>query len=121
MNQFQKSVLIISTIILIISLCILGFFLAKTLFEDVYPPVISDCPDYWDVSYNSNSDLECKNKSTINAGRGDVAGGECAAYPVSNFLISGNDNKDILCEKYKWAKKCNITWDGVTNNNKACI
>ena len=120
MNTFQKTVLTISIIVLIFSLIILGLFLAKSLFEDSYPPVISDCPDYWDVSYNVNDEVVCKNTSTINKGRGDVPGGECNDYPVNQFLVSGAQNDDILCEKYKWSKKCDITWDGVTNNNKAC-
>lgn len=120
MNTFQKTVLTISVIVLIFSLIILGIFLAKSLFEDSYPPVISDCPDYWDVTYNENDEVVCKNTSTINKGRGDVPGGECNDYPVNTFLASGSQNEDILCEKYKWSKKCDITWDGVTNNNKAC-
>ena len=120
MNTFQKTVITISVIVLIISLIILGIFLAKSLFEDSYPPVVSDCPDYWDVSYNANNEVECINTSTINTGIGDVPGGDCNNYPVNLFLGSGLQNEDILCEKYKWSKKCNITWDGVTNNNKAC-
>ena len=120
MNTFQKTVLTISVIVLIFSLIILGLFLAKSLFEDSYPPVISDCPDYWDVTYNENDEVVCKNTSTINKGRGDVPGGECNDYPVNTFLGGGLQNEDILCEKYKWSKKCDITWDGVTNNNKAC-
>jgi len=120
MNTFQKTVLTISVIVLIFSLIILGIFLAKSLFEDSYPPVISDCPDYWDVTYNENDEVVCKNTSTINKGRGDVPGGECNDYPVNTFLGGGSQNEDILCEKYKWSKKCDITWDGVTNNNKAC-
>ena len=120
MNTFQKTVLTISVIVLIFSLIILGIFLAKSLFEDSYPPVISDCPDYWDVTYNENDEVVCKNTSTINKGRGDVPGGECNDYPVNTFLASGSQKEDILCEKYKWSKKCDITWDGVTNNNKAC-
>lgn len=120
MNTFQKTVLTISVIVLIFSLIILGIFLAKSLFEDSYPPVISDCPDYWDVTYNENDQVVCKNTSTINKGRGDLPGGECNDYPVNTFLASGSQNEDILCEKYKWSKKCDITWDGVTNNNKAC-
>jgi hypothetical protein len=69
MNTFQKTVLTISIVVLIFSLIILGLFLAKSLFEDSYPPVISDCPDYWDVSYNVNDEVVCKNTSTINNGR----------------------------------------------------
>ena len=120
MNTFQKTVLTISVIVLIISLIILGLFLAKSLFEDSYPPIISDCPDYWDVSYNINDEIVCKNTSTINKGRGDVPTGDCNDYPINQFLVSGSQNEDVLCEKYKWSKKCDITWDGVTNNNQAC-
>ena len=117
MNTFQKTVLTITVIVLIISLIILGLFLAKSLFEDSYPPVISDCPDYWDVSYNSNNDIVCKNISTINTGTGAEG---CGDYLTSSSLLSGPEKEDVLCEKYRWSKKCNIIWDGVTNNNKAC-
>ena len=120
MNTFQKTVLTISVIVLIISLIILGLFLAKSLFEDSYPPVISDCPDYWDVSYNSNNDIICKNTSTINTGTGADECGADYEYQVTSSLLGGTQKEEILCEKYKWSKKCNIIWDGVTNNNKAC-
>ena len=25
-----------------------------------------------------------------------------------------------LCAKYKWAKDCDLTWDGITNNKSIC-
>tara|TARA_B100000965_G_scaffold157690_1_gene131446 strand:+ start:1205 stop:1564 length:360 start_codon:yes stop_codon:yes gene_type:complete len=118
MNSFNNSVLTIATIILLIALILVGLFLAKTMFEDSYPPIISDCPDYWDVDHDGNDNVVCK-KNKINTGRGGAQNDRCNNYPVSSF--SGSDKKGILCEKYKWAKQCNITWDGVTNNNKACI
>ena len=120
LTKFNRSILLFALIVLLISLIILGMFLSKSMMEDAYPPVISDCPDYWDVSYNLNDDIICKNVSSINEGRGDIAGGECNDYPKDNFMAAGTDKYDILCEKYKWAKKCNIVWDGVTNNNRAC-
>ena len=118
--MFQKTVSIVAIIILIIALCFIGIALYRQKYNSQYPPVIPNCPDYWDVSYNVNDEVVCKNTSTINNGRGDVPGGECNDYPVNQFLVSGAQNDDILCEKYKWSKKCDITWDGVTNNNKAC-
>ena len=116
MNSFHKIVITISIIVLIISLIILSLFLTKSLFEDSYPPVISDCPDYWDVSYNNNEVL-CVNTSTININTSDI---DCSFIPVNRFKINGSQEDDILCNKYEWAKKCNTSWDGVTNNNKAC-
>tara|TARA_B100000424_G_scaffold268003_1_gene261936 strand:- start:1011 stop:1388 length:378 start_codon:yes stop_codon:yes gene_type:complete len=120
MNTFHKVVLTISVIVLIISLIILATFLSKSLFEDSYPPIISDCPDYWDVSYNSNNDIMCTNTSTINKGKNSVLDGSCNNYPINRFLLTSSHSQDILCEKYKWSNKCGIIWDGVTNNNKAC-
>ena len=124
MNQFHKVVLTVATIILIISLSMIAFFLAKSLFEDSYPPIISDCPDYWDVSYNTNDDIVCKNTSTINKGRGGVSGNTCHVdtngKSITDFETSGSNIENTICQKYMWAKQCDITWDGISNNNKAC-
>ena len=115
MNAFQKTVLTISVFVLIISLIILGIFLSKSLLEESYPPIISDCPDYWDVSYSDVDKIDCINNSTINSGNGTI---DCREFPVIQFKTG--EPHDILCEKYKWSKKCGIHWDGVTNNSKAC-
>ena len=37
-----------------------------------------------------------------------------------NFTTSPWTGDDGLCNKSKWAKACNLTWDGVTNNKNAC-
>ena len=61
LSRFNKIVLIIATIVLIVSLLILGYFLNVALLNDSYPPVINQCPDYWDVSGNT-----CVNKTFVN-------------------------------------------------------
>ena len=116
-SEFNKIVLTIAIVVLLIALIVLGIFLSKSMFEDTYPPVISDCPDYWDVSYNTANDVICTNISTINSGKGT---NECSNYEVNQFLNEGTEINDVICNKQKWAKSCGITWDGVTNNNKAC-
>lgn len=117
LTSFNKTVLTIATIILIISLFSLGLFLSKSMQNESYPPIVSDCPDYWDVSY-SNNNVTCINTSTINKGRSDRS--DCNNYSVDLFASQGNDKNRIICEKYKWAKKCKIHWDGIVNNNTAC-
>jgi hypothetical protein len=112
MNNFQKTVLTISTIILIFSLVILAIFLSKSFYEESYPPVISDCPDYWDISLNPDGYIHCINNTDINLGELQDNG-----YPCD---ISHNINT-TLCDKYTTAKECNLVWDGVTNNTKRCI
>lgn len=118
MNKFQKTVLSISLFVLIVSLAILGLFLSKSLLKSSYPPIISDCPDYWDVSLNNDNNTICVNNSTINLGNSS-----CFQDEHENTLpidLTGKSKEKILCDNYKLAKKCNIHWDGVSNNNKAC-
>ena len=117
LTQFNKIVLTIATVVLSISLLSLGIFLNKTMFEDSYPPVSSDCPDYWDVSFNSNNETICENISTINRGS---QSSDCRSKAVNMFSANGSNINDVLCEKYTWAKDCGIAWDGITNNNKSC-
>ena len=117
LTSFNKIVLTIATIVLSISLIALGIFLSKSMFENSYPPVISDCPDYWDVSFNSNNETICENISTINRGS---QSSDCRKKAINMFSTNGSNINDVMCEKYTWAKDCDITWDGVTNNNKAC-
>ena len=37
-----------------------------------------------------------------------------------DFSYSHWNGKDGLCNKYKWAKKCDLTWDGITTSDDAC-
>lgn len=117
LSSFNKIVLIIATIVLIVSLLILGYFLNVSLLNDTYPPVISECPDYWDISLNSFGDKECINVSTINIGNGTS---ECKILNLTEFKQNGTDRNSVICAKKNKAKTCNINWDGVTNNNNAC-
>lgn len=112
LSRFNKIVLIIATIVLIISLLILGYFLNVALLNDTYPPVTSECPDYWDVSGNT-----CINVSTINSGNGMS---ECKTLNLTEFTTSGTDKNSIICAKKTKANECGFNWDGVTNNNNAC-
>ena len=75
-----------------------------------YPPIISDCPDYWEIDGTM-----CK-KPVDNTGLSTNT-----SWPTNvNFgtpIYKGNNG---LCEKQKWAKVYNVTWDGITNNNDLC-
>lgn len=117
LTQFNKIVLIIATIVLVIMLGLLYIFLSKALFEDSYPPVISDCPDYWDISLNSDGEIVCINNMLINGNNTS----ECKKILPMQFELSSINRDETICYKYDWAKKCDITWDGITNNSIKCI
>ena len=124
LGSFNKTVLIVACVLLILGLILIGVFISKNIEKAAYPPVVGDCPDYWDVSYNSANQKICSSNS-INTG---IAGNmvsssttSCQSYPVSNFTNAGTSVDDIICAKHNWAKECNIHWDGITNNSQACV
>ena len=117
LGNYNKTVLVVASVLLIFGLVIIGFFITSTQKNYTYPPVIGDCPDYWDVGYDTNKKKICTNRS-INSG---LTSNDCRAYPVALFSASGTSDNDIICEKNKWAKRCNIHWDGITNNSQACL
>ena len=127
LGSFNKTVLIVACVLLILGLILIGVFISKNIEKAAYPPVVGDCPDYWDVSYNSVSKKICSSNS-INTGTTGTTitkfGGfelSCNYYPVSNFTNAGTSVDDIICAKHNWAKECNIHWDGITNNSQACV
>ena len=115
LNKFNKTILFSAIVILIIALIVIGIMLRYAMFNASYPPVISDCPDYWDVSLNSNNQINCINISQRNKGTSYNN-----TYPVDNFYSETSNKNDVICAKYRWSKDRNISWDGITNNNNAC-
>lgn len=109
--SFQKLVVAILLIILIIFLVIIGVTLYKAKYTDIlYPPKTAQCPDYWELDSNNN----CINSR----GLGNCIGDACVQkINIKDSVWSGTDG---LCNKYKWAKARNLSWDGITNVNLDC-
>ena len=109
MASFQKIVLIIAVVILIISLAIIAYALRykKT---GSWPPVVGECPDYWvdrDASGNGGKCINIQDLGTCKAKTGDPH----LVMDFNNQLFKGPNG---MCAKYKWAQKCNVSWDGIT-------
>lgn len=111
MVSFQVGTIIIAFIILSVCLVLIAYSLSQVKNNAQYPPVVADCPDYWlDMS--------------------DGTGGNCINKHADLGLTSCEKKMDFskpfwsgelgMCRKKQWAQKCNLTWDGVTNNNHAC-
>lgn len=111
MASFQKITMMVAIVILIICLVFIGYSLYISKYNKQYPPVISDCPDYW----KDMSDGDASNCVNTQKDLGDP---DCET--TMDFSGSVWTGQNGLCAKSQWAKKCNLTWDGVTNNNNAC-
>ena len=107
MGGFQKTVLLIAIIILIIALVIIGMalFYSNT---SVWPPIVASCPDYWTIDGSGNN-TTCTNVRDL---------GTCPAQPGSkhltmNFNAAPYVGTNGTCARYKWENSCNLAWDGV--------
>ena len=102
-------VLTAAIVILIIMLVIIGMSLSKASYEDTWPPIVGDCPDYWvDMSGNGEA---CLNSHSL--GRCNIP--TEGAPGTMNFNQSPFTGDNGTCSKYNWATGCGVTWDGITS------
>lgn len=109
MEYFQKLILIVAGLILIIILVFIGINLANMKSNLTWPPNIPQCPDYWELDVSGN-DIVCKN--VLNLGKCSSSTG--STNEVVNFSTSDFTGNNALCSKYTWAKNCGVSWDGIT-------
>ena len=102
MESFQKIVLISAIVILIIALIIIGISLTYSK-KYVWPPNVSVCPDWW-VLDGSGNNQKCLNVKDL---------GVCNTKEM-NFNSSLFTGSSGTCNKYTWANKCKVSWDGIT-------
>lgn len=107
MNTFKKIIMGVAGVILIISLIMIGISISNSKYTQAYPPVTAECPDYWKL----NASNICENTHNLGTNCNQNVNFKTAVYSSS---ATG------LCAKKKWAENCNVTWDGITNNNDAC-
>ena len=135
MNSFMKTLIMVFSIILVISLTIIGLVMYYDKHKYTFPPKVSACPDYWvDSNFlKSGDNAEQYSDSGVDASTlgTDMCVnvkklGVCQNQKVMNFNESPYNDSGTsgptsgACAKAKWAKKCRITWDGISNNPDIC-
>lgn len=108
MGGFQKIILFAAIILLIITLIFIGVALSSSS-DITWPPTTPDCPDWWimDGSGNRATCINVQDLGTCPPESGDK-------HLTMNFnspIFTGDNG---LCAKYTWAKKCKLSWDGIT-------
>lgn len=108
MEAFQKFVLFGAIIILIIALIFIGVALTYAK-DQQWPPMTPECPDYWlvDGSGNNTTCINMKDLGTCPPQSGDK-------HLKMNFNSSAFTGSNEMCAKYTWAKRCGVSWDGIT-------
>ena len=106
---FQRTVMSVSVVLLVLTLILIAIALYRQKYADItFPPVVAECPDYWE-NISVDDKIKCKNVKNTGSCRG-----------VKDFSVSEFSGNDGLCNKQKWDKDCGAVWDGVTNNSDLC-
>jgi hypothetical protein len=103
LGPFQKNVVIVACIVLIVVLGVIGYFLSKGSSERSWPPNISNCPDYWEDQEGDGT--KCFNTQRL---------GKCGIGP---YDLTGWTKPARACENSKIMERCALTWDGITSGD----
>jgi hypothetical protein len=101
---FQKIVLIIAIILLLLFFVIIGKEMYSSTNSD-WTPIVSDCPDYWDIMDISGA-FVCSNVHNL-------GNGSCSSQ--MDFNTDYYTGTSGTCNKYTWATDCGLEWDGITS------
>lgn len=117
--NFQQIVLTVAIVIFIIIMIFIGSVLYQKKYATTFPPVISQCPDYWidkDTSDDPNKDITSASQTCFNIKNL----GNTSCSKTMDFTEDFWQGSSGSCNKYKWAKGCDLTWDGITNRPNIC-
>jgi hypothetical protein len=110
--HFQKIVLIIATILLILTLVIIGASLSKASENETWPPVVGDCPDFWvDMSGNGEACFNSHSLGTCNI----PSKGNPNTKNFNEYPFTGENGE---CANHTWAESCRVIWDGINSGVK---
>ena len=112
---FYKNIFISAILSAIILLVIVAVTMYYTKNKQLYPPILSNCPDF----YNLNSDNKCVNSGVWNLTEQGV-GCDNVDFTGNEYNIQGTGETSGLCTKKNWANGCKVTWDGITSNYSIC-
>tara|TARA_B110000967_G_C18740146_1_gene487297 strand:+ start:687 stop:1010 length:324 start_codon:yes stop_codon:yes gene_type:complete len=103
---FQRSVLMIATAIFLGMLVVMALLIKNSYKNQVFPPEIPKCPDYWNVTPASLCKANDHNKGNFSSG-----------YVVEENADMYKEGTLGRIKKCEWAKQSGVIWDGITNRN----
>ena len=123
LSTFNKVIIMVTSIVLIISLLVYGLLINSAQKNNYkFPPKISKCPDYWDISNNAD-DTYCiqrginTNNNVFPAVNNSILSVDNNYRDISyNTDIMKYNDKDSICSIYEWSNSNKISWSGITND-----
>ena len=104
MASIQTIIMTSAIVILLIILITIGINIRTAKKNQVWPPLIGNCPDYW-------LDLGKDGSQCVVNGKANNLG--IATSPM-NFNTAAYMGSAGTCAKYNWAIANKVSWDGIT-------
>jgi hypothetical protein len=104
MEPFQKIILVVAIGLFVVCMIFIGIALSQVKDTQTWPPILSECPDYWVQDISG----VCVNTHKL---------GSCPVTDTNltmDFSTAPFTGSSGLCNKYKWATNCGLSWDGIT-------
>ena len=125
MDVFYLTISTIAIIFLILILTFFGIMMKTHNKGSPFPPVVSPCPDYWNVGIDGKCSATAKTGGTFfNTGTLTMPLPSTGApYTTSGNSFDPQDvrwsqgGKSILCAQRDWCLQNSIEWSGVSNYN----
>lgn len=125
MQAFQKNILSLLTIIMIIVLIFIGYELMMGPGTADWPPTKSPCPAYYedvtDLSTNSAPGTKCRRRTDVRYNKNSTA--TFASAVVGNVTCEEFDGNGILENKqfklgHELVENCGLLWDDVSSKER---
>jgi hypothetical protein len=108
LGNFQKKAFGVALLMLAFSIVIMVYAEQKSKKTAAFPPLVNQCPDFFDYTGTTCVDTNRKYGESI-----------AYALDLSNPLYA-ETTATSACNKRKWAKERGVTWDGITNGTFTC-
>ena len=128
--SFQRTVVIIALVTLLIVLAIIAYLIHSAKANAFFPPETPACPDYFEAvaGPDGSATQKCLNTQGLGTNAAGVTnfatatgGGASTSCPITgqtgNAALPCSDT--ALQARCKWAKNRGISWDGITNRQKS--
>ena len=113
--NFQRKVILVASILFVLTALFIIYTLYSGKYSKEFPPVVASCPDYW-LDHQVKDALGTTKSNCVNVKNlGTCPDQKSKSFDEPQWLGETGE-----CRKSKWAKLCNLTWDGITNNSKVC-
>lgn len=117
MDDFQKKVVGVAAVLLILIFASTYYLLNKATKKETWPPTINDCPDYWE--YDASHSV-CKNNKGLGQNYPSTVASpfDMSFNPLNavapTYGSYSNQSMSTNCGKYCFAETYKIPWDGIT-------